>query len=310
MNPQSRTAPRGFTVGICASDSARQLPGLLTFLANEDYGQHFSLRKVVIVASGCPESVLARVRSIIASDPRFSLLVEPERKGKAEAINRITERSSGEFLVMLNSDAFPTEGSIRNLLGVAEDESVGAVSAEPIFGDGGGLFQSALALLWSVHNLMSLRLNHAGISNHACDELIVVRRDLMSTFPPNIVNDGAYIGGLARAQGLQVKFSTAAKVKISTPHVPVDLIRQRRRIIFGHVQVWRKLGSPPKTAESMLFMDPRVSLRALVGILSRRPRLILAFPLVVAGESVAVLMALLDAAHSTDRHIVWRRNAE
>ncbi len=310
MKPHSMTSTRGFTVGICASDSAKQLPSLLSFLTAEDYGQDFPLHRITIIASGCPESILASVRDSAASDARISLVTEPARKGKAEAIDRIMRESTGEYLVMLNSDAFPTKGSIRNLLEVARDRNVGVVSAEPIFGEGDGLLQHALSLMWSAHSLMSLRLNHAGISNHASDELILVRRDLVSRFPTNIVNDGAYIGGLVRAQGYLVKFSTVARVMISVPRVPMDLIRQRRRIIFGHVQVWKRLGNPPRTIESMLFMQPSTSLRTLLRILSERPHLIVALPLVFVSESAATLMALCDSIRSTQRHVVWRRNVE
>jgi cellulose synthase/poly-beta-1,6-N-acetylglucosamine synthase-like glycosyltransferase len=264
----------------------------------------------VVVASGCPESVLSRVRTAASTDPRVTLIEESERHGKAEAINRILERSVGEFVVMLNSDAFPTPGSVRNILGVAADPTVGAVSAEPMFDCGDGILERSLVLMWSAHNLLSLRLNHAGISNHACDELIVVRRRLVPRLPSNVVNDGAYIGGLVRAHGLLVKFSTAAKVKIAIPNVLVDLLRQRRRILFGHVQVWKKLGRPPRTIESMLFMDPLVSLKTVVKIMSEKPRLIAAIPVVLVGESVSGLMALADVLGSTERHIVWKRNAE
>jgi cellulose synthase/poly-beta-1,6-N-acetylglucosamine synthase-like glycosyltransferase len=310
MRPQINTLARGFTIGVCASDSAKRLPALVSFLSTEDYGQDFTLRKIAIVASGCPDSDLVPVRKAIDSDSRISLITEPERRGKAEAINRIMENSLGGYLVMLNADAFPAKGSIRKLLEVAGSPNVGAVSAKPVFEEGNGLLGHALALMWSAHSLMSLRLNHAGISNHACDELIVIRRNLVSRLPINLVNDGAYLGGLARAQGLQVKFSMAAEVRISVPNRPMDLIRQRRRITFGHVQVWRKLGRPPRTIESMLVTNPLMSLRTIIRILSGRPRLILGLPLVLVSEPVAILMGLIDANRSTDRHTVWRRNAD
>lgn len=310
MRLQTQAQSWGFTIGICASDSATCLPSLFSFLTAEDYGKDFTLRKIVIVASGCPESVLAPVRKAVHSDSRISLITEPVRRGKAEAINRIIENSLGDYLVMLNADAFPAKSSIRKLLEVASGPRVGAASAKPVFDEGNGLLGRALALMWSAHSLMSLRLNHAGISNHACDELIVVRRSLLSRLPTNLVNDGAYIGGLVRAQGLKVKFSPAAEVMISVPIKPMDLIRQRRRITFGHVQVWKKLGRPPRTIETMLFTDPLMSLRTIIRVLSGRPRLILGFPLVLVGESVAILMGLVDATRSTDRHTVWRRNAD
>jgi cellulose synthase/poly-beta-1,6-N-acetylglucosamine synthase-like glycosyltransferase len=310
MTLQSETQALGFTVGICASDSARALPDLLSFLSTESFGSHFQLQKVVVVASGCPEPVLAEVRDILQTDGRMSLIVEDRRQGKAEAINRILEDSAGEFVVMLNSDAFPTQGSIQNLLEVASDPYVGVASAEPIFECGNGLLGRSLVLMWSAHSLLSLRLNHAGVSNHACDELMVVRRSLLGSLPTNVVNDGAYIGGLARARGYLVKFSTTAKVRITIPRVQTDLLRQRRRILFGHLQVWKKLGRPPKTIESLLFMDPLVSLRTVVKIMAEKPRLLAATPLMVVSEGISGLLAFLDELTSTDKHTVWKRNVE
>lgn len=310
MQLQTQAPTGGFTIGICASDLAKRLPSLVSFLTAEDYGKDFTLRKIAIVASGCPESVLVPVRKAANSDPRISLITEPKRRGKAEAINRIMGSALGGYLVMLNSDAFPAKDSIRKLLEIASSPGVGAVSAKPVFEESNGLLGHALVLMWSAHSLMSLRLNHAGISNHACDELIVVRRSLISRLPTNLVNDGAYIGGLVRTLGLEVKFSPAAEVRISVPLRPMDLIRQRRRITFGHVQVWKKLGRPPRTIETMLFTDPLMSIKTIIRVLSERPGLILGFPLVFVEESVAIVLGIFDINRSTDRHTVWRRNAD
>lgn len=304
------TTVSGFTVGICASDSSPNLARLLAFLDKERFGDSFELLRIVIVASGCPETTIDEARKEASNDLRVQILVEDQRHGKAEAINKILKESKGEFLVMLNADAFPERGSIAKLLNLANDDTVGAASAEPVFDSGNGLLQRELSLMWSAHNTTSLSLNHAGISNHACDELIVVRRSLFTSLPSNLVNDGAFIGGVVRSRGYSVKFSISARVRIAVPRVPIDLIRQRRRIIFGHVQVWKKLGRPPRTIESMLFMDPLVSLRMVLRTLSERPGLILAFPLVIVSESASVLLGLWDAARSTDRHTVWRRNGE
>ncbi len=302
--------PEGFTVGICASDSASQLPALLSFLRAENFGPDFVLERVIAVVSGCPESITSKVKELASSDQRFRIVVEPERNGKARAINKIMERSAGKYLVMLNADAFPEVGAIRQLLTMeASDVRIGCVSAQPVFEDGDGLLQRALWLMWSAHSLMSLQLNHAGISNHACDELMVVRRSLIKKVPANLVNDGAYIGGLVHAQGSLVKFSTTARVKIEVPTRLLDLIRQRRRIIFGHVQVWKKLGRPPRTIESMLFMRPLISVRTLAKLFSERPRLMTAFPVVVLGELISTFMALVDSLGSGEKHTIWKRTA-
>lgn len=302
--------PRGFSIGICASDYASQLPSLINFVRAEDYGAGFVLNKVVVVASGCPPAVVETARKASADDDRVTLIIEAQRRGKAEAINRILSEARGEFLVMLNADAYPSRASIGQLLAMAAEPKVGAASAMPVFDDSGGLLRHSLSLMWGAHSQLSLQLNHAGVSNHACDELIVVRRNLVKSLPANLVNDGAFIGGLVRARGYQVRFSTTARVRISVPTALIDLVRQRRRIIYGHVQVWKKIGRPPRTIESLMFMDPLTSLKTLVRVLSQKPRLIVALPVVAAGETVSVLMGLADAIRTTEMHAVWRRNVK
>jgi cellulose synthase/poly-beta-1,6-N-acetylglucosamine synthase-like glycosyltransferase len=262
----------------------------------------------VVVASGCAAEVLSAVKRIADSDARVLMISEPNRRGKVEAINRILDNSAGEHLVLVNSDAVPEQGSVRKLLAIAaEDDRVGCVSACPVFGQKAGLFQDSLGLMWSAHNLLSLHLNHAGISNHSSDELLLVRRSLLSRLPPKLVNDGAYLGGLIKSKGFKVRFCEDARVRIAVPARVDELVAQRRRILFGHVQVWKELGSPPHTMESLIFRRPLLILRLLVMLLARRPRSILALFVVATSEAASTILAMIDWAVSTDRHTVWKR---
>lgn len=310
MAMRGSVLPANFTVGVCASDSAPSLPSLLGMLRGEDFGNSFKMERIVVIASGCPQGTLSMLDAAAEDDERIKVIPEPERRGKAEAVNRIMESSVGEYLVLLNSDAVPARGAIPTLLKeLAADERAGCVSARPVFRESGGLLDSVLRIMWSTHNLASLKLNHAMVSNHTSDELFVVRRNLLAPLPPNLVNDGAYIGGRIKAGGHLVKFSQKAVVSIDVPGRPADLIGQRRRIVFGHVQVWRKLGSPPKTVESLLFTKPLTAIRILVASLSARPGLIPALPVAFVSEILSALLALSDQLRSSKRHVVWKRYA-
>jgi len=161
--------------------------------------------------------------------------------------------------------------------------------------------------MWSAHNLVALHLNHAGLSNHSSDELMLVRRGVFSKLPSQLVNDGAYIGGLAKARGFVVKVSADAKVSIAVPKRVDDLISQRRRIIYGHIQVWKKLRNPPRTMESLLFTRPYLSVRLLVSLLARNPRSIIVLPVVATSEIISAFFAIVDWIQSTEKHAVWRR---
>src|SRR5438445_10851472 len=158
MYHKQYSLPEGFTVGICASDSASQLPDRRALIGAVDFGPDVVLERVIVVAGGCPESVTSKLKELASSDQRFRTVVEDERNGKARAINKIMECSAGKYLVMLNADAFPEVGAIRQLLTMeASDVRIGCASAWPVFEDGDGLLQRALWLMWSAHSLMSLQ---------------------------------------------------------------------------------------------------------------------------------------------------------
>ena len=125
----------------------------------ETFPASLLLKRLVIVASGCPKSVLAEVEELRRSDPRILLIVESQRRGKTEAINEILKFHEGSFLVLLNSDATPFKGSITRLVEeISSREDVGSVSALPTFQSGkkmNGMTAKVLELMWSAHNVSS-----------------------------------------------------------------------------------------------------------------------------------------------------------
>ncbi len=190
---------------------------------------------------------------------------------------------------------------------ITEDRNVGAVSGAPTFEADADMTSDALKLMWMVHNDCSSSLNHKGISNHGSDELIVLRSDVVGRLPSGLVNDGGYLTGLAYARGYKIGFCQDAPVRIAVPSRFSDVIGQRRRIIFGHIQVWKMIGNSPRTVESMLFTSPVAGLSILVRNLARHPRLTRSLPIIALGEMVASLGAIFDTLRSSKRHVVWKR---
>ncbi len=297
-----------FTIGVCASDSASNLPELLKAIEDEEFPSDFALERVIIVASDCPHEVVKAVQEAARMDSRLLILVESERKGKVEAINWIGRHTVGEFLVMVNSDAMPSKGAIAALLmEINTNPKIGSASARPVFRAENGMTSMLLDLMWSAHNVSSLELNHAHLSNHNCDELMVVRSSLMPEIPPQVVNDGAYIGGYVFSRGYRILFSSLSTVSIDVPANVKDLIQQRRRILFGHAQVWGALGRPPRTMESLLVTRPGLAVRLMAKVIRSRPALLLILPVAGVTETLAASLSIFDRAFSPRRHMVWRR---
>ncbi len=309
MKLEPQLEQRGtFTAGICATGDFGNLRALSESVLAEGVDPRFILKKLVIVASQCPAPVVSELRDLQAGDARVHLVWEEVRRGKAEAVNKILGTAEGEFVVLLNSDASFDPGAIAELLATASsDPTVGAVSAMPLIRKRGGLGPTLVDLMWTTHNECSLALNHMNLSNHACDELVVFRLKAISRLPEGLVNDGAFLAGTARRKGYSIKLSQGTRVHITTPVRVPDLISQRRRILFGHAQVWRKVGNPPKTIESLLVLSPMIGLRLLAATVARNPRFVLMLPVAVVTEFLAATGAIWDTFRSTGRHAVWRR---
>jgi cellulose synthase/poly-beta-1,6-N-acetylglucosamine synthase-like glycosyltransferase len=304
-------------VGICATGSSKNLPTLLRLIASESFPDDFVLGRIIIVASGCAAETLNYVRSFVGNNERIFLIEESERRGKADAINKIFENSVGSHIVFVNADALPVKGSILELLLHAQrSESIGMVSGSPSLGQDNNNRNDATSmveeLMWSIHNECSSKLNRMNTSNHVSDEMMVVRTSaIKGLLPYGLVNDGAYIGGIMKLRGYSIKFCSNAKVVIDVPERVTDLIRQRRRVIFGHFQVWRLTGHSPKTVESLLLFSPTISLRIVVKVLAMNPRLVKIVPITLVSEAISFLLALKDtlSKNSSRKHEVWKRYA-
>jgi cellulose synthase/poly-beta-1,6-N-acetylglucosamine synthase-like glycosyltransferase len=299
---------RGFSIGICAADRATNLAKLLQLIQTESYPNGMELKKIILVASGCEPGTLAEAREMARKDDRFVLVEEPARRGKSIAINQIMDAFEGRFLVLVNSDALPERGAIPNLLEtIARDNSIGMISASPVVDQRAGITSSVLQLMWGVHNECLFELNQADRNNHCCDELIVSRSDALGHLPLGTINDGAFLAGNAYRAGYAIRFSEEARVKIDVPRNFYDLIRQRRRIVYGHFQIWKSVGDSPRTLESMLLSSPSLSFSILVKVLAKTPRLILALPVALIGEVISIVLAMHDNRMSSTKYVTWER---
>jgi len=293
-------------VGICATGRPPSLQPLLASVLSSDLPR-FAMRKVVLVASDVDGAVLEMVKRFAARDPRLVLIEHKERKGKADAINEVFRETEGDFLVYVNADAMVTPESIGILLeDIEDDPRLGFVSGRPVFDRPKGLISDVLEIMWTSFNILSADPDQSTNANHGTDELMVIRSELLAELPPGVVNDGAFIAGRIREKGFSVGYQPRATVRIDVPRRMVDLIRQRRRILYGHIQVKRLVGKVPRTVETMMFFSPMQSIRIVIKELANRPRLIVALPAAVAGEVLAVCGALWDTL-SSKNHAVWKR---
>lgn len=264
-----------------------------------------------MVCSGCTDKTPEIVRGFCSQDSRVKLLVEQERTGKAAAVNKILGAYKGNYLFLVPADVLPEKGSLEKLLESFQDPKVGVVGGKPVLvnEEAGVHGVEAMAyLMWKIHNQTMRLLNDENVLTHASGELVCIRRGVVTEIPANVINDDAYIALKANRAGYLVKFDPEARVRIKAPSTFSDLIKQRKRIVYGHYQIKKLLGGFPRTIESMTFYDPKRVIRILTEIIRRNPEETHKLVAAIIFEATVNLSALTDLIRGKS-YVPWKRIA-
>ena len=231
-------------IGICAYDEEDNIGHLLQNLLSE---QHIGERcKILVICSGCTDHTPEIVREFQEEDVRIELLREDLRKGKSNALNRIFRiaRDSAEILVLVNADALPEKGSIGELVSKLSDYNVGAVFAQPVpFEAPSGTCFGIVRVIWRLHHVISL-IETPKLSGELC----AIRTAYLREIPENAATDEPYIERAIRMQNKRVLYLPDALVRIRCPTNIIDLIKQRKRIWIGHIQLKASTGYKVSTS--------------------------------------------------------------
>jgi cellulose synthase/poly-beta-1,6-N-acetylglucosamine synthase-like glycosyltransferase len=175
------------------------------------------------------------VREFEKRDERIEAIIEGSRRGKANALNSIFKmaRESADVLVLVNADALPKRGSIAKLLSRLASSKAGAVFAQPVpYGDFHGICDGIVNVIWRLHHAISL-YQEPKLSGELC----AIRTSCLQGIPENVATDEPYIELAIRKQGYDILYVPDALVYIRCPTNAVDLLKQRKRIWIGHMQL-------------------------------------------------------------------------
>jgi cellulose synthase/poly-beta-1,6-N-acetylglucosamine synthase-like glycosyltransferase len=225
-------------VGICAYNEENNIGRILRNLVSEQ-GLPNTCR-ILVVCSGCTDRTPEIVKEFQTEDSRLEPIFEERRTGKANALNRIFRiaRESEDVLVLVNADALPKSGSVMLLVSSLESSDVGAAFAQPIPFEGfHGTCYGIVRIIWRLHHMISLRQ-----MPKLSGELCAIRASCLREIPGNVATDEPYIELAIRRQGYRIVYVPVALVNIRCPTNVVDLLKQRKRIWVGHMQLQNETG--------------------------------------------------------------------
>lgn len=279
------------TVGVMAYNEEHNIVQVLHALLDQQLDL-CDMREIIVVASGCTDRTVELARQVAQTNPRIAIDIQPQRLGKAGAINRLISIAHGEVIVLVGADTLPDPTALDHLIKPFEDPTVGMTGARVVpLNDPRTFLGFTVQLLWQVHHLMALRWPKLG-------ELVAFRK-VIAELPLDSATDEVTLEALIGAQGYRLVYVPEAIVYNRGPETLGDFMNQRRRIFAGHLHI----------AAIYKYVAASVPLMH-VGILTLKViRLFPGMLLWIAGavllECWARLLGSLDAALGRSHHI-WK----
>jgi cellulose synthase/poly-beta-1,6-N-acetylglucosamine synthase-like glycosyltransferase len=220
-------------IGICAYNEEGNIRNLLlNLVAKQSLPRDC---RILVVCSGCTDKTPFIVKEFEKRDERIEAIIEGSRRGKANALNSIFKiaKESADVLVLVNADALPERGSIEKLLSKLANSEAGVVFAQPFpFKESRGICYGIVNVIWRLHHVISLRQEPK-----LSAELCAIRTSCLEEIPENVATDEPYIELAIRKQGYDILYAPEALVYIRYPTNTADLLKQRKRIWLGHMQL-------------------------------------------------------------------------
>ena len=216
-----------------------------------DYPAH--LLEVVVVTDGSVDETVDIVSSFA---PRgVCLYHQPQRRGKAAAINRVMPLLSGEVIVFTDANTVIDPWALRALVPNFADPAVGGVTGEKrVSGGGEGLYWRYESFLKRCDSTVSSVMGAAG-------EFFAIRRELFQpTEEDSVIEDFVTSLRLVGSGWRVVYESEAVAREEASPSLAGDW-RRRTRIAAGGFQAivrLRDLLSPARGLVAWQYLSHRV----------------------------------------------------
>jgi poly-beta-1,6-N-acetyl-D-glucosamine synthase len=235
---------RGCSVGVMAyNEEASIAASIESILAQAQQPTECAIDELIVVASGCEDRTVAIVAEIAERDRRVRVIEQPQREGKASAINLFLAAARSPVLVMVSADVLLEDGTLDALLRHFDDPSVGMVGGHPTpVNEETTFLGHAVHLQWRLHDRLARETPKLGE--------IVAFRNVVSSIPLDTAVDEISIQALTTQLGYKLVYEPQAVVYNRGPATVADFLRQRRRIYAGHLQIREQQGYAASTMSS------------------------------------------------------------
>ena len=189
------------------------------------------VKEIMVVNDGSTDKTADIVKQF-TKNSKIHLINLKKRGGKVRAINEFLKNVKSEVIVLESADTIPRKNAIKNILKEFKDPKTGMAGAciMPLNKENG--FANFFGnFIYKLHHEIALK-------NPKFGELIAFR-NVIKKMPITAVDEEC-LAMLIKKEGYKLKYCPKAIVYNKQPTNIKDIIKQRRRIHVGHMDLKRQ----------------------------------------------------------------------
>lgn len=181
--------------------------------------------------------------NIAAGFAGITVLHQPERQGKAAAINRAAAEAKHEVLLLTDANTFLNPGAVSAIVESLNNPSVGAVCGEKRVQPARNHHYGE-SVYWKYESALKKQESRSGSVVGAAGELLVIRKSLFEPIPEEVILDDFYLSMQVTKKGFCIAYQPLATATELPPQNLSDEFTRRTRIAAGVWQWMKKYCSP------------------------------------------------------------------
>ncbi len=221
------------TIVLVAHNEEPRVESRLRNLLESDYPE--SALRVVVVCDGCTDGTAQIAER--EGKGRVTVVVSPDRRGKAAGINMGVAAAAGEIVVFADARQRFAATTIRRLVEVLADPSVGAVSGELEVAGGTGAVGEGVGLYWRLERALRYAESRLDSCIGCTGAVYAIRRDVFRPLPQDTILDDVVLPMQIALQGRRIAFEPAARAWDPQPFSEVAERVRKRRTMAGNFQM-------------------------------------------------------------------------
>jgi len=279
------------SIAICACNEEKNILKLLNNLIEQPTKNVFKIKEILVVSSST-DKTNELVKGFAKKHKFVKLIKQKKRTGKSEAVNICLKKSKGDVIIFISADNLPKKGALIRLVQPFIDEGVGAVGGRPIpINSKESWIGYAVHTIWHLHHLISLK------NPKLSGEMFAIRKGIINKIPEDSAVDDAEIEVQISNLGLRKEYCPSAITYMKGPTNFSDLIKQRRRIAFGFMNI--------KGSINISTYHKRWIIPELIDMIINNPKRIPKIFFAIFCEVYARILAAYDKIRGTKQHKCW-----